>query len=166
MRACGTALDQHGGDDDRALGDLLDVALQVVQGEDVGDRGEDQDAEHGTEDVAPAAGQQRSADDRGGDGVEFVEVAVGVLAGAGEGHQQEGGDAAAQPGQQVEVEPLAADVDAGQPGGLGVAADGDGAAAEGGPVQDQPADDGDGREDQHQRRYAEHVRVALGEVED
>ena len=35
------------------------------------------------------------------------------------------------------------DVDAGQPGGLGVAADGDGAAAEGGAVEQDPADDRD-----------------------
>src|SRR5690606_21654991 len=133
--------------------------LQVVQGEDVGDGGEDQDAEDGADDGAAAPGEQGAADDRGGDGVEFVEVAVGVLTGAGQDDQQEGRDAAAQPGQQVEIEPLAADVDARQPGGLRVAADGDGAAAEGGPVQQQPADDGDHAEHQHQRRDAEHIGV-------
>ena len=39
-------------------------------------------------------------------------------------------------------------------------------AAEGGPVEDQPADDGDRGEHQDQRRDAEHVGVALTEVED
>lgn len=79
--AHGAALDEDGGDDDGALGDLLDIALEVVESEDVGDRGEDQDAEYGSDDGAPAAAEQGPADDRGGDGVELVQVAVGVLAG-------------------------------------------------------------------------------------
>src|SRR4051794_7722509 len=160
------ALHQYGRHDDRPLGDLLDVALQVVQGEDVGDRREDQDSEHGAGDGAASPAEQRAADDRGRDGVEFVGVAVGVLAGAGQDDQQEGGDAAAQPGEQIQIQALAAYVDAGEPGGFRVAADGDRAAAEGGAVEDEPADDRHDREDDDERRDAEHVRVAFAQVED
>ncbi len=101
---------------------------------------------------APAAGQQGAADDRGGDGVELVEVAVGVLGRSRPGtiSRKAARDAAAQAGQQVEVEPLAADVDTGE------------AAASALPptamqvrrwsAEHQPADDSDGREHQDQRR--------------
>ena len=64
------------------------------------------------------------------------------------------------------VEPLAAYVDAGEPGRLRVASDGDRAASERGPVQDEPADDGDRGEDEDQRRDAEDVGVGQAQVED
>lgn len=86
--------------------------------------------------------------------------------GAGQDDQHEGGDAAAQAGEQVKVEPLAAYVDAGEPGRFRVAADGDRTAAERGPVEDQPADDGDRGEDQDQGRDAQDVRVGQAQVED
>lgn len=63
-------------------------------------------------DRAAAAAEEGAADDGRGDGVELVQVAVGVLAGAYQHDQQEGGDAAAQPGQEVEEQSLAPDVDA------------------------------------------------------
>ena len=47
---------------------------QVVQGEDVGERGEDQHAEDGADDRAAAAGEQGAADDDRGDRVELVEL--------------------------------------------------------------------------------------------
>ena len=53
--------------------------------------------------------------------------------------QHDGGDAAAQAGQRVEQHGVPAHVDAGQPGRLGVAADGDRAAAERGAVEQHPA---------------------------
>ena len=53
--------------------------------------------------------------------------------------EHDGGDAAAQPGQRVEQHGVPPHVDAGQPGRLGVAADGDGAPAEGGAVEQHPA---------------------------
>ena len=59
------------------------------------------------------------------------------------------------------------DVDAGQPGGLGVAADGDGAPAERRAVEQDPADDRDQREDDDQHRDAEDVAVEeVGEARD
>ncbi|EGJ73619.1 putative ABC transporter integral membrane protein [Streptomyces sp. Tu6071] len=163
--ACVAALDEDGDDDDGALGDLLDVRLEVVEREDVVDRGEDQHAEHGADDRAAPAAEQGAADDRGGDRVEFVQVAVGALARAHQDDEQEGRDAAAQSGEQVQVEALAADVDPGEAGRLGVGADRDAAPPEGGAVQQEPADDHDGEEDDDERRDAEHVVLAAPEVE-
>ena len=51
----GPALQQHGGDDDQALGDVLDLGRQVVEDEDVRDRREDEDAEDRADQRAAAA---------------------------------------------------------------------------------------------------------------
>ena len=72
--------------------------------------------------------------------------------------QHERGEPAAEPDQDVEHHGVPLDVDAGEAGGLGVAADGERAAAEGGAVQQHPAGRGDQREDDHQHRYAERCR--------
>ena len=95
-------LEQHGGHDDRALGDGLRRDGEVVEREDVGQRGEDQDAEDGADDGAAAAREQRAADDDRGDRVELVELAVGRGAGRGAGDHHHRGDAAADTEQDVE----------------------------------------------------------------
>ena len=46
--------------------------VEVVEGEDVGERGEDQHAEDGADDRAATAAEQRAADDDGRDRVELV----------------------------------------------------------------------------------------------
>src|SRR5688572_13310011 len=56
-------LQHHGDDDDRALGDRLGGGVLVVEGEDIGERLEDQHTEDGADDGAPAPGEQRSSDD-------------------------------------------------------------------------------------------------------
>ena len=112
---------------------------EVVDGEQVGDRREDEHAEQGADDRAPAAAEQRAADDRRGDRVELVEVGHGRLGRGGLRGEHDRGDAAAQPGQRVEQHGVPPDVDAGQPGRLGVAADRDGAPAERGAVEQHPA---------------------------
>ena len=150
-------------DDDHAAGDGLGGAGQVVQREDVAERGEDQHAEDGADDGAAAADEQRAADDDGGDGVQLVERAVGGAAGRRPRHQHDRGDAAGDAGQDVELHGVPLHPDAGQPGGLGVAADGEGAPAERRAVEQHPAGDGDQREDDHQRRDAEHVAGEEGE---
>ena len=134
-------LQQDGEHDDHALGDRLGGAGQVVQREDVVERGEDQHAEHGADDRAAAADQQRAADDDGGDGVQLVERAVGGAAGRRPRHEHDRGDAAGDAGQDVELHGVPLHADAGQPGGLGVAADGEGAPAERRPVEQHPAGD-------------------------
>ena len=105
--------------------------------------------------VAAAAAEQRAADDHRGDGVELVELAVRRGAGGRAGHDHHGGEAAGQADQDVEVHRLALHLDAGEPGGLGVAADREGAAAEGGAVEQDPADDRDEREDDDEHRDPE-----------
>ena len=139
-------LEQDGGDDDHALGDGLGRGRQVVQREDVGERGEDQHAEDGADDGAAATGEQGAADDDGGDRVELVERAVGascrsssaptIITAAMPQHR---------PDEDVEQHGVPLDVDAGQPGRLGVAADREGATAEGGAVEQDPADHRDQR---------------------
>src|SRR6185312_14668342 len=150
-------LQQHGGDDDEALGDVLDLGRQVVEDEQVGDRGEHQHAEDRTDQRAAAAGEQRASDDDRGDRVQLVQVAVGAGAGGRPGHDHHRGDAAAQPRDHVEQGGVPADVDAGEAGRLGVAADGERSAAERAAVEHQPADHDDGGEDVDQQRDAEHV---------
>ena len=61
------------------------------------------------------------------------------------------------PDEHVEQHGVPLHLDAGQPGGLGVAADGEGAAAERRAVEQHPAGDRDEREDDHEHRDAEHV---------
>ena len=90
--------------------------------------------------------EQGAADHHRGDRVELVQLAVGGATGAGSGHEQQGCDSAAQAEQHVEQHGVPLDVDAGQPGGLRVAADRDGATPERGPVEQHPADDRDQRE--------------------
>ena len=77
LRAAKPLLEQDGDDDDQLpwRRDCAELE-QVVLGEDVGQRREDQDAEDGADDRAAAAGQQRAADDDRGDRVELVERAV------------------------------------------------------------------------------------------
>src|SRR3954454_15093542 len=160
-------LEQHGGDDDDSLEELLLRDGAVVEDEDVVERGEDQDAEDGADDGAPAAGEQRAADDDRGDRVELVEVAVGGATGGGPGDQHQGGDAAADADEHVEVDGLPLDRDAGEAGGLGVAADGDSAAAEGRPVEQDPADDRDQDEDPDLHRDPDDLPVEeVGEAFD
>src|SRR3954462_6526029 len=59
----GAALQQDGGHDDQALGDVLDLGGQVVEEEDVRDRREDEDSEQGPDERPLAAAEQRPADD-------------------------------------------------------------------------------------------------------
>ena len=63
-------LEQHGGDDDGALGHGLGGGVEVIQREHVRQRREDEDTEHGADDGAAATAQEGAADDDGGDGVE------------------------------------------------------------------------------------------------
>src|SRR3954454_2705639 len=67
-------LDQYGGHDDAALDHVLNLGGEVVDGEEVGDGGEDQHPEEGADDGAAAAAEQRATDDRRGDRVELVEI--------------------------------------------------------------------------------------------
>src|SRR3954471_10292746 len=162
--AGGTPLQEHGADDDHALGDVLRLGRQVVEDEDVGDRREDEHTEEGADDGAAATGEERAADDRRGDRVELVELPVGAGAGRRPGHDHDCGDPAAQARDHVEQDRGAPDVDAGEPGGLGVAADGDGPADERRPVeQDQTERDDDG-EDPDEHGDAEDV--AAGDADD
>src|SRR5882757_7936757 len=131
-------LEEHGGDDDRALGDVLDLARQVVQDEQVGDRGEHKHPEDRADQGAPPAGQQGAADDHRGDRIQLVEGAVGAGPGGGQRRDHDRRDAAAQPGDHVEQHRVPPHVEPGQPGGLRVAADGEGAAAERGAVEQYP----------------------------
>src|SRR5689334_20747507 len=71
-------LDEGSGDDDAAIDHPLDLQREVVDDEQIGDLGEDQHAEERADDGATAAGEGGAADDRRGDRVELVEVAVGV----------------------------------------------------------------------------------------
>ncbi len=96
----GAALEQHGGDDDQALGDVLDLGRQVVEDEQVGDRGEHEHAEDRADQRAAAAGQQGPADDHRGDGVELVERAVRARPGRGQRRDHDRRDAAAEPGDR------------------------------------------------------------------
>ena len=66
-------LEQHRDDDDDAFRDGLGGDRQVVQGEHIGQRGEDQHAEDRPDDGAPTSGQQRPADDHSGNRVQFVQ---------------------------------------------------------------------------------------------
>src|SRR4051794_14691870 len=157
-------LDEDGADDDRAVDDALRLRRQVVDGEQVGDLAEDEDAEQGAHDRAAAAGESGAADDGRRDGVQFVQVAVGVGARRGLGDHDQRGDAAAQPGQGVEQEGVPLDVDSGEAGGLRVAAHGHGAAAERGAVEQHPADGDDHREDRYDVRETQHLVV--GQVVD
>src|SRR3954452_7487501 len=148
----GPALQQHGGDDDQALRDVLDLGRQVVEDEDVGDGREAQHAKERADDRAASTAQQRAADDDGGDGVELVQVAVGARPGGRAGDEHDGGDAAAQPGEHVQQGGVPAYVDAGEAGGLGVAADGERAPAEGRAVEQHPAcSDDDGQHHDEER---------------
>src|SRR4051794_35395941 len=133
-------LQEHGGDDDGSLEERLLGERAVVEDEDVRDRREDQDPEDGADDGAASAGEQRAADDDRRDRVELIEVAVRRAAGRGLRDQHQRGDAAAEADQHVQVDRLPLDVDAGQAGGLGVAADRDRPAAERRPVEQDPAD--------------------------
>src|SRR4051812_36714202 len=158
-------LDEDGDHDDHALGDLLGGGREVVQREDVVDGGEDEDAQYGADEGAAAAGEERAADDHGGDGVEFVQVAVGGGAAAGQHDQHEAGHTAAQPGQDVQQERVQPYVEAGEPGGLRVAADRERPAPERRAVQHDPAHRDDEREHDDQRRNpAEQERVLVAEV--
>ena len=77
-RASGQALlEQHGDDDDHALGDGLGRAVLVVEDEDVAEGAEDEHADDGADDGAATAGEQRAADDDRGDGVELVRACRG-----------------------------------------------------------------------------------------
>src|SRR4051812_16140112 len=134
-------LQEHGDDDDGSLEELLLRDGAVVEREDVGQRREDQDAEDGADDRAAPAGEEGAADDDGSDRVELVERAVGRAAGRGARDQHQRGHAAAHPDQDVEVDRVPLDVDAGQPGGLRVPTDRDRTAAERRPVEQHPADD-------------------------
>ena len=150
-------LHENGRHDDGALDDELVLLLQVVDDEQVRDALEDDDAEQRADDGAAAAGQRRAADDGGGDRVELVEVTVVGRPGAGQRDHDDGADAAAQSGQRVEQDRVPADVDAGEAGRLGVAADGERTPAEGGAVEQDPAQHAHGEHDEHQRRDAEHL---------
>src|SRR5829696_2094279 len=150
-------LQQDGEHDDHALGDRLRGAGQVVQREHVGECLEDQHAHHGADDRAAATDEQRAADDDGGDGIQLVQRAVGGATRRRPRHQHDRGDAAGDARQHVELHGVALHADAGEPGGLGVAADGERAPAERRAVQQHPAGQRDEREDDHQRRDAEDV---------
>ena len=63
---------QDSGNDDESLGDRLRGGVQVVEGEDVRERGEDQHAEDGADDRAATTGEQGSADDHGSDRIELL----------------------------------------------------------------------------------------------
>src|SRR5690606_6318064 len=157
VRAAGEPLlQQHGDHDDHALGHGLGRRVEVVEGEHVGQRGEDQHAEHGADDGAAAAGEQRPADHHGGDRVEFVELTVRRGARGGAGQQHDRGETARQAEQDVQHRGVPLHLDARQPGGLDVAADGQRAAAERGAVEQDPAADGDRSEDDHQHRDAQY----------
>jgi hypothetical protein len=93
--------------------------LQAV----VDDR-DDEPAEHGAEHLAPAAEQADPADDRGGHGVQDVLPAVDVAGDRAElGSADDAHDASGEPRQREREDPDPAQVDAGPPGRLGVAAD-------------------------------------------
>src|SRR3954454_2444733 len=109
-------LEEHGEHDDHAASDGLGGAGQIVQREDVAERGEDQDAQDGADDRAAAADQERAADDDGGDGVELVEDAMGGAAGRRPGHEHHRSDAARDAGQHVEQHGVPLDADPGQAG--------------------------------------------------
>ena len=70
------ALEQDGGDDDRPLGDQLDLDRQIHQRHEIEDQREGQDAEDRADDRRPPAGQGRAADHDRGDRVELVAGAV------------------------------------------------------------------------------------------
>src|SRR5690606_204226 len=72
----GGVLQQHGDDDDRALGDVLDVGVEVVLREDAVEDREDQNTDECPEETAAPAREQGAADDDGRDGVECVEQSV------------------------------------------------------------------------------------------
>src|SRR4051794_10476526 len=154
-RAPGAGLDQHRDDDDRALGDVLDLDGEVVQHEQVGDHGEHQDAEDRADQGPATAGEQGAADDHGGDRVELVERAVGARARRGERGDHDRGDAAAEARHHVEQDGVPPHVHTGQPRGLGVATDRERPAAEGGAVEHDPADGDDHGEDVDEQRDAE-----------
>src|SRR5882757_7986613 len=151
------ALQQHGDDDDHALGDVLRLGLQVVQDEQVRDRGEHEDAEYRTGDRAAPTGEQSPADDHRGDGVEFVQVAMCAGPGRGQRRDHDRGDTDTQAGQHVQRRCMAANVDAGEPGGFEVAADGEGAPPVGRAVQHDPADHCDYREYPYQQGDSERL---------
>src|SRR3954470_23030049 len=68
------ALQQHGGEDDPALCDGLDLDGQVRQREQVEHDGERDDAEHRPADGCLTTGEARTADHHRGDRVELVEL--------------------------------------------------------------------------------------------
>ena len=70
--------------------------VEVVLDEDVGQRGEDEDAEDGAGDRAASADEQGAADDDRGDRVELVELAVRRGAGGGAAEDHDGRDAGAE----------------------------------------------------------------------
>ena len=107
------------------------------------DEGNDQGAENGAENGTGPTGEGRAADDGGGNYRELGADADGRTAVAIEGQGHDGGDADDESHQRHDHDASARDTDTGEEGRLAVAADGLDAAAKGGVVEKNPAEDAD-----------------------
>src|SRR5215207_5752595 len=150
------ALQGHGGEDEHALDDALDLGGHVEQFQQVEDQREGDDAEEGAGHRRLAAGEGSPADDHGGDRVQLDQVPHDRGGASQPARQQGRRDPHAQPGEHVDGEDDPVRADAGDPGGAAVAADRDRVPAEGGPVEQHPAGHGDNQEDQGRDGHAEH----------
>ena len=107
----------------------------------VGDRADHERAEQGRPDRAAPAEQAGAADDGGGDGVQQqVAAARGLVDGEQAGGGQDAADGGHARAQREHGEAHAVDRDAGPPGRLGVAADGEDVATEAGAAGDDVED--------------------------
>ena len=148
---CGSAVlafvDDDGEHDDGAFDDLLHEGGDVEEVHAVVDDADDEGADDGSPDGADAAVEAGAADDGGGDGVEFDAGAELGVAGADSGGEHDAGQAGQEAGEGEDADFDSVEVDARDAGGLFVAADGVGVAAEAGEVEDDVGGDGDDGQD-------------------
>ena len=159
-------VDGHGEDDHRAGDDLLpergDPHDDQAVGQEADHEGADDRAAHG----APAAGQGRTADDHGGDGVELVEGAEVGGGGADVGDLEDADDPRAQPGDDVDPDLHPLDRHAGQLGGKQVAAAGVDVPAEDELVHHRAVNQDQRRQDDQDDRGAAVAGQHEGDPED
>src|ERR1700733_5411922 len=155
--AAGEGVDGDGGEQDDRGPDVLRGGAQAEQLQAVVDHGDDDPAEDRAQHLAAPAEQAGAADDRGGDGVQDVVAARDAGGDRAEvGGVDDAHDARRQPAQREREDPDPAQVDAGSPGRLGVAADGVDVPAEPGAAEQEAPGDHHDQDHQHHPRHAAH----------
>src|ERR1700722_18988281 len=150
------ALHQHRNDDDRALNRAYEVfADKVRQDHDVADHFENERAADRAPDAADAAAKARTADDDGGDGLQFPTEAGGRGRRAQARHIDEDGDRNAEPLNDVGQRAHFGDVDARIARDFLVGADRHHVAAKGGAIENEGPGHGNDHDDQNGDRNAE-----------